>query len=128
MCGHHQLRFVIYQQDPDVWVVQGLEHNLLTEARTIGEAVRGIVRLVETHSAVDTHRDLAPLSGFRPAPQAYWNMFNGGTPVPLSQLGVTAPAPWEISLALARHRPLEASGEREALARSVRQRPERSVD
>jgi len=128
MSGNHHLHFVVYQQDPHAWVVHGLEHDLLNEARTIGEAVRGMVRLVESHAAVETHRDIAPLSEFRPAPQAFWNMFNGGTPISLGQLGVSAPPPWEISLALARHRPLETIGRHEAFARSVRQVPERSVD
>src|SRR5712691_30109 len=107
MCSHQRLRLVIFQEEPGVWIVRGLEHDLIAEARSIGEAVRAVVRLVDAHAGFDARRDLVPLAAFRPAPQNYWNAFSAGTPVSLAQLGVTPPARWEISLALARYRPLE---------------------
>jgi len=102
-----RLRFVIFQDAPGLWVIRGLEHDLAVEARTIGQAVRSIARLVQAHTEFDLRHDHLPLSAFPPSAQIYWNAFAAGTPVPLSQLGVMAPAGWDIYASFATRLPCE---------------------
>jgi hypothetical protein len=103
----NRLSLVVYQDVPGVWVGRGIEHDLTAEGRSIGETVRALLRMIQAHSALDARHDRAPLSAFRPAPQSCWNAFSGGTPVPLAQLGALPPQHWEISVAIATHRPSE---------------------
>jgi len=102
-----RLRFVIFQDAPGLWLVRGLEHDLAAEARTIGQAVRSIVRLVQAHTEFDFRHNHAPLSAFPPSAQTYWNAYAAGTPIPLAQLGVAAPAGWDIQAAFATRLPCE---------------------
>src|SRR5262245_56399918 len=102
-----RLRVVIYQDVPGLWVGRGIEHDLTAEGRTIGETVRSVLKMAQAHAAFDARHARAPLSAFRPAPQAYWNAYHAGTPLPLDQLGLAAPGNWHISVAIARHRPSE---------------------
>ena len=102
-----RLRLVVYQDVPGVWVGRGIEHDLTAEGRSIGETVRAVLRMVQAHTQYDTRHQRPPLSAFRPAPQACWNAFKCGTQVPLEQLGALPPASWEVSVAIARHRPTQ---------------------
>lgn len=101
----NRLSLVVYQETPGVWVGRGIEHDLTAEGRTIGETVRAVLRMVHAHTAFDARHDREPLSAFRPAPQPYWNAFNAGTPVPLSQLGALPPVHWDVAVSIARTRP-----------------------
>lgn len=103
----NRLSLVVYQETPGVWVGRGIEHDLSAEGRSIGETVRAVLRMVQAHAALDARHDRAPLEAYRPAPQAYWNAFSAGTPLPLAQLGALPPAQWDISVAIARARPAE---------------------
>jgi hypothetical protein len=103
----HRLSLVVYQDVPGVWVGRSLEHDLTVEGRSVGETVRALLRLIEAHTAFDARHDRLPLSAFRPAPQGCWNAFSAGTPISLTQLGVITPPRWDISVAIARHRPSE---------------------
>jgi hypothetical protein len=105
--AEHRLRLVVYQDVPGVWVGRGIEHDLTAEGRSIGETVRAVLRMVQAHTAYDARHDRPPLSAFRPAPQACWNAFNAGTPIPLAQLGALPPVHWDIAVSIARHRPSE---------------------
>ncbi|HJZ72270.1 MAG TPA: hypothetical protein VKE51_11045 [Vicinamibacterales bacterium] len=102
-----RLRFVIFQDAPGLWVIRGLEHDLAVEARTIGQAVRSIARLVQAHTEFDLRHDHLPLSAFPPSAQIYWNAYAAGTQVALAQLGVVPPAGWEIQAAFATRLPSE---------------------
>lgn len=111
-----RLRIVIYQEQSGQWIGRGLEHDLQAEGCTIGEAVRSVLHFARAHVEFDQRHDHDPLSAFRPAPQAYWNAFTAGTAVPLSQLGVSAMAGWEIAVAIAHRRPTaEAAARRRAI-------------
>jgi hypothetical protein len=112
--AQHRLSLVVYQDVPGVWVGRSIEHDLTVEGRSVGETVRALLRLIEAHSAFDARHDRMPLSAFRPAPQCCWNAFSAGTPIPLTQLGVLAPRKWDISVAIARHRPSERRPESHA--------------
>jgi hypothetical protein len=102
-----RLRLVIFQEAPGHWLVRGLEHDVMAEARTIGEALRAAVRFVEAHTAFDIRHSHAPLSAFRPAPQNYWSAYAAGTPIALDQLGVNPAPDWEICAAVAHRTPPE---------------------
>jgi len=104
----NRLRLVVYQEVPGRWVARGVEHDLAAEGRNIGEVVRAVLRMVHAHTLFDTRHQRPPLSAFRPAPQACWNAFKAGTPVPLDQLSALAPASWDVSVAIAHHRPTES--------------------
>ena len=96
-----RLRLVIFQEEPGLWIVRGLEHNVGAEARTSVEAIRAAMRFVDAHTAVDIRHDHLPLSSFPPAAQKYWNAYAAGTVVPLTGLGVSAPTGWDIQAAFA---------------------------
>ena len=102
-----RLRFVIFQDASGLWVIRGLEHDLAAEARTIGQALRSIARLVQAHTEFDLRHDHLPLSAFPPSAQTYWNAYAAGTQIPLSQLGVVPPAGWDIQAAFATRLPCE---------------------
>jgi len=102
-----RLSLVVYQDIPGVWIGRGIEHDLTAEGRSIGETVRALLRMIQAHTAFDARHDRAPLSAFRPAPQSCWNAFSGGTPIPLSQLGALPPPHWDVTVAIAHHRPTE---------------------
>jgi len=95
-----RLRVLIFQETPGLWVARGLEHDLVAEARSIGESVRAVMRAVDAHTAFDLRHQHEPLSAFRPAPQKCWNSYRTGTPVPLAQLGVEPPYDWDVSVAI----------------------------
>ena len=103
--GRQRLRFVLLQETPGVWLVRGLEHDVSVEARSIGEAMRAAVGLVEAHAAFDRRHGLSPLSAFPTAPQGYWNAFRVGTPVSLTQLGIAPPNGWDILASISHRRP-----------------------
>ena len=103
--AHQRLRLVVIQETPGVWLVHGLEHDVVVEGPTVGAAVRAAIIFVQAHTAFDRRHNLIPLSAFPPAPASYWNAYGAGTPVALSQLGVAEPAGWEICAAIAHRRP-----------------------
>lgn len=107
----NRLRFIIFQEAPGLWMARGIEHDLAAQARSIGEAVRAILRLVEAHTAFDIRHAHAPLSAFAAAPQAYWNAYAGGVEISLAQIGVETPKEWDIHIAFASTRPWEVRRE-----------------
>ena len=101
---HKRLRFVIIQDTPGVWLVRGLEHDVVIEGRSIGVAVREAITFVRAHTAFDMRHDLIPLQAFPPAPPSYWQAYSAGTPVSLAQLGIAQPDGWEICAAVSHRR------------------------
>ena len=99
-----RLRFVIIQDTPGVWLVRGLEHDVVVEGRSIGVAVREAVTFVRAHTAFDRRHDLIPLQAFPPAPPSYWHAYGAGTPVSLTQFGIAQPDGWEICAAVSHRR------------------------
>jgi len=103
--AQQRLRFVVVQDTPGVWLVRGLEHDVVVEGRSIGTAVREAIKFVRAHTAFDMRHDLMPLSAFPPAPPSYWQAYGAGTPLSLTQLGITPPDNWEICAVVAHRRP-----------------------
>jgi hypothetical protein len=102
-----RLCLVLVQEAPGLWVARGLEHHIVAEGRTIGGALRAALGFIAAHTAFDMRHDHLPLSAFRPAPQSCWNAHSAGTPLSLPQLGIIAPAGWEICAAVAHRRPTD---------------------
>jgi hypothetical protein len=102
-----RIRLVIFQDAPAVWIVRGLEHDVVAEGRTIGSALRAAVRFIEAQASFDMRHGHAPLSMFPPSPQRYWNAYTAGTPVPLVQLGIVPPLEWDIRAAFGTRLPTE---------------------
>jgi hypothetical protein len=100
------LHGLVFQDMPGVWMCRGLEHDILTEARTIGEALRDVVRLITAHTAYDERHRRAPLSAFGAAPPSGWYWFTSGTPVTFAQLGIEQPGGWHVVAAIAHRRPM----------------------
>jgi hypothetical protein len=100
----HRLRLVIIQDTPGVWLVRGLEHDVVVEGRSIGVAVREAITFVRAHTAFDMRHDLVPLQAFPPAPPSYWHAYGSGTPVSLAQLGIAQPEGWDICAAVSHRR------------------------
>jgi len=102
-----RLRLVVFQEEPGLWLVRGLEHDLGAEARTIGEAIRAAMQFVQAHTAFDMRHDHLPLAAFPPAAQKYWNAYATGTPVSLQQLGIASHPEWQIEAAFATRCPTD---------------------
>jgi hypothetical protein len=102
-----RLRLVVFQEEPGLWLVRGLEHDLGAEARTIGEAIRAATQFVQAHTAFDIRHDHLPLAAFPPAAQKYWNAYATGTPVNLHQLGIVPNPEWRIEAAFATRCPAD---------------------
>jgi hypothetical protein len=96
-----RLRLVVFQEEPGMWLVRGLEHDLGAEARSIGETIRAAIQFVQAHTAFDRRHDHVPLAAFPPAAQKYWNAYATGTPVSLEQLGIAPMPDWHIEAAIA---------------------------
>ncbi len=119
MSSYGELHVVIFQELPGLWVGRGLEHDIMAEARTIGEALRGIVNVVRAHTLFDYRHNRAPLSAFAAAPQSCWHAFASGTLVPLAQLGVVPPESWRIVAAIAPRRPVSMLAWRDMAPRAA---------
>jgi hypothetical protein len=104
MVNDRRLRIVVFEDGPGLWVARGLEHDLTAEARSLTDAVRAVVRLVESHSAFDLRHNRSPLSAFRSAPQPYWSAFNAGTRI---SWACETPARWDVLVAVAHGRPYD---------------------
>jgi hypothetical protein len=102
--ARQRLRLVIAQDTPGVWLVRGLEHDVVTEGPSIGAAVREAINFVCAHSAFDARHNRLPLSGFPPAPPSYWQAYAGGASISLIQLGIAQPDGWEICAAVSHRR------------------------
>jgi len=79
-----------------------------TDGASIPEApgaVRAAISFLLANNAFDVRHDLMPLSAFPPAPPKFWQAYGAGTPLSLTQLGITAPNDWEICAAVAHRRP-----------------------
>jgi hypothetical protein len=102
-----RLRLVVFQEEPGLWLVRGLEHDLGAEARTIGEAIRAAMQFVQAHTAFDIRHDHLPLAAFPPAAQKYWNAYATGTPLSLEQLGIVPHPEWQIEASFATRCPAD---------------------
>jgi hypothetical protein len=103
------IRLVISNDAPSTWTVRGLEHDVAARGQTIGKALRAAVNFIEAHTAFDRRHGHLPLSVFPPSPQRYWNAFDAGTVVSLTELGIGMPEGWDVQAVLTVRRPWEGA-------------------
>ena len=101
-----RLRILVFEELPGIWVGRALEHDVLAEGRTIQAAVQAVLRITRAHVEFDRRHNREPLSGFRSAPQAYWNAFTRAMPLAwASSLAGMLPQGAEVMAAVATERP-----------------------
>jgi hypothetical protein len=101
-----RLRILVFEEPPGVWIARALEHDVLAEGHTIESAVQAILRVIRAHIEFDRRHNREPLSGFRAAPQVYWNAFSRAKPLDwVSAVAQALPIPAEITAAVAEERP-----------------------
>ncbi|MEQ8281669.1 MAG: hypothetical protein RIC04_02765 [Parvibaculum sp.] len=88
--------------DGDYWVVQGIEHDICAQGRTIKDACRAFEEAVCASAMIGLAQGVSPLDDIAPAPEKYRRMFEHAsmsmtatqlepTCLPLSQQGETRP-------------------------------------
>ena len=101
-----RLRILVFEDVPGVWTARALEHDVLAEGRTIDGAVHAVLRIMRAHVEFDRRHNHEPLSGFRAAPQVYWNAYTRATPLTwATSLAGMLPISVEIAAAVALERP-----------------------
>jgi hypothetical protein len=127
-----RVRILVFEDLVGIWTARALEHDVVGEGRTVETAVFAVLRIIRAHIDFDRRHNLDPLSGFRAAPQVFWNAFARATPLPWASLvakaGLRMAA--DISCAVAHERPRltgEAAAPRAPRAQpSLPTRPNRS--
>ena len=71
---------VVLFREGNVWIAQGLEHNLVAQGRTLPEVKDAFARVFGAQVLVDLADNLVPLSTCGSAPQEYWDLFDAGEP------------------------------------------------
>ena len=101
-----RVRILVFEDLPGIWTARALEHDLLAEGRTIDSAVHAVLRIIRAHIDYDRRHNRDPLSGFRAAPQVYWNAFTRAAPLGwASRLAGALPIGAEVVVAVALERP-----------------------
>jgi hypothetical protein len=88
-----KIRAVIFPED-NVYVAQGLEHDICTFGRTVEIAQRRFVRALVSTAAVCLEQQKECMQGIPRAPQKYWDMFDQAhVRVELERVDEPAPPP-----------------------------------
>ena len=66
-------------QEGDVWVVQGIEYDIVAHALDITAVTDAFMRAVAENACISEHLGRKPLEGIRPAPEQYRAMFEQAT-------------------------------------------------
>jgi hypothetical protein len=74
-----RLRIVVFPETPKAWTARSLEHDLAAVGRTKDAAIDALVRLACAHIAYDLRHGRKPLSAFCPAPNSYWQAYDGAS-------------------------------------------------
>jgi hypothetical protein len=92
----YRIRAVAFRRG-DWWVAQCLDYALATQTRTLEELPYELERLLTVQVQASLARNIEPFSGFAPAPQKYWEMYERARarvePVPGSDAGLAATHP-----------------------------------
>ena len=61
--------------DGDYWVVQGIEHDICAQGRTIKDACQAFEEAVCANAMIGLAQGVSPLADISPAPEKYQRMF-----------------------------------------------------
>lgn len=75
-----KIRVLVFR-DPelDIWVAQGLEHDICAQAKTIEEVHAAFERAILADAAVAIERGEEPLAAIPKAPDAFFRAFRNAT-------------------------------------------------
>lgn len=73
--GGIYLNVLFFKEANGTWVAQALERDIAAQGPTIDEARLAFERTVWGYLLVDDRLHREPLSGLKPAPNAYWEAF-----------------------------------------------------
>jgi hypothetical protein len=72
---------ILIQQEHDIWVVQGLEHDIAAQGKTLKEAIQSFHCVLAGQIHLDMENQREPLQGFEQAPDEYWAKFKEALPL-----------------------------------------------
>jgi|GEM_PF-7084240 len=86
------LRVLLLQQDDGLWAAQCIDHDIVAQGNSIGEAKRAFERTVVGQILFDFKNGRAPLATFSPAPLRLQEMFDRAADLALADKGpITLP-------------------------------------
>lgn len=72
------IRAIAYQEG-DLWIVQGLEYNIVTRARSMGDVPSAFVRALVERVHIGRHLGIPPFDGLEPAPERFERLYEQAT-------------------------------------------------
>lgn len=66
---------VLFLQEGDYWVTQGLEYDVAAQGKTIAEAKKSFENTFLGQIVLDIKENRKPLEGISKAPEEFWNKF-----------------------------------------------------
>jgi hypothetical protein len=76
MPGQKQFKInAVAFKEGDVWVIQGIEHDIVTHAYDVTKLPQAFMRAVVENMIVIQHLGRAPFQGIKPAPERFRSMF-----------------------------------------------------
>ena len=73
--GHIVLSVLFFQESSGIWVAQALERDIAAQGRSVEEAKIAFERTVDGYLRLDGKLQREPLSGLKPAPRPYWEVW-----------------------------------------------------
>ncbi|HEX9945312.1 MAG TPA: hypothetical protein VGG03_25155 [Thermoanaerobaculia bacterium] len=74
-----RIRAVVFR-DGDWWVIQGLDYDFVTLARSLEGVPGEIQRWLSVLFAASHHLGVEPFHGYSPAPRRFWKMYEQAEP------------------------------------------------
>jgi hypothetical protein len=71
------IRAVLFEE-PGAWSAQCLDYDIAAQAKTLLDLQDEIVRVLVVHVAASTQLGREPFAGIKPAPQRFWDLYEGG--------------------------------------------------
>jgi hypothetical protein len=62
--------------EAEMWVMQGLELDIVAQAPTIPEVKNRFIRTIATHIIVASETGTKPFANIKPAPRQYWDKYD----------------------------------------------------
>lgn len=75
MSGHIVLSVLLFRRDndPDTWIAQALEHNIVAHGSDINQAKVAFERTVSGYFKLARTHDQKPFASLKPAPRVFWD-------------------------------------------------------
>jgi hypothetical protein len=70
-----ELRVLLIQEPDGRWISQGLDHDIVAQARTLPDVRYEFEKMVVAYMVLADHAGEEPLAHIGPAPQKFWDMY-----------------------------------------------------